>query len=108
LKASDPTAALAPTPALPENAEVEIASSAGKALDWAAVQAKAKKAKAVFFAAADRNYVELYARWYVKSILKYADVGCLVVVHVIGGAGQLRDIAKTLGIDDDRFVLCAD
>jgi len=110
LKASDPTVAIGPTPDLSETSKIEIATSSGKALDWAAVRARSKKlgAKVAFFAAGDRGYVDLYARWYIKSILKYADVPCIVIVHVIGGAGQLRDVAKSLGIDDDRVIFCGD
>ncbi len=110
LMACDPAAAVGPTPELPETSNIEIASSSGKRLDWAAVQARSKKlgAKVAFFAAGDRGYVDLYARWYIKSILKYADVPCLVVVHVIGGAGQLGDVAKSLGIEDDRVIFCGD
>src|SRR5262249_8370427 len=53
----------------PSEWNVELATSSGRALDWAKVQAASKRlgAKAIFFAAADRKYVDLYARWYVNS-----------------------------------------
>jgi hypothetical protein len=110
LQVIDIDAVIAPTPKAAREPAIEIASSAGKALSWSALQAKAKrlKAKAVFYAAADRNYVDLYARWYIKSVLKYADVSSLVVVHVIGGAGQLKGIAASLGIRDERLILTGD
>src|SRR5262249_40960637 len=44
----------------------------------------------------------------IKSILKYADVSSLIVVHVIGGAGKLKGIVKSLGISDERLVLAGD
>jgi hypothetical protein len=62
----------------------------------------------VFFAAADEAYVELYARWYALSVLKYCDVPCLVVVHVIGGAQRLKAIAKAVGVKDKRLIFCGD
>lgn len=110
LKAIDLDAALATTPKASREPAIELASSDGKRLTWQAMQARAKrlKAKAVFFAAADRKYIDLYARWYIKSVLKYSDVSSLVVVHVIGGAKQLKDVAKSLGIADKRLILTAD
>ena len=98
------------TPAAAKDAPIAFASSAGAALDWDGVQARSKrlKARTVFFAAADRAYVDLYARWYIKSILKYADVNALIVVHVIGGMGTLKDVAKSVGISDERLVYAGD
>ncbi|MDB5493039.1 MAG: hypothetical protein JWP86_376 [Phenylobacterium sp.] len=90
--------------------QLEIMAAAGEGLDWKRLRARADKlgAKAVFFAAADEAYVDLYARWYALSVLRYADVPCLVVIHVIGGKGQLTRIAETVGIDDERLVFTAD
>jgi len=62
----------------------------------------------VFFVAADEAYVELYARWYALSILKHCDTPCLIVVHVIGGAGRLAEIAAKVGVDDPHLVFTAD
>jgi hypothetical protein len=89
---------------------IEFATSDGTALTWDDIRERAarKDAKCVFFAAADRHYVDLYARWYVKSILKHCDVPCLVIVHVIGGAGQLAAIADSAGIRDERLIFAAD
>jgi hypothetical protein len=100
----------AATPAPAKDEAIVFASAAGAALDWAGVQAQAKRlgARTVFFAAADRAYVDLYAGWYVKSILKYCDVKALIVVHVIGGAGELKDVAKAIGIKDERLVFAGD
>ncbi|MCE9524336.1 MAG: FkbM family methyltransferase, partial [Alphaproteobacteria bacterium] len=74
------------------------------------LQAVAKQvgARTVFFAAADQNYVDLYARWYIKSILKYCDVNCLIIVHVIGGADNLGAVARSLGIQDERLIFAGD
>ncbi len=65
-------------------------------------------ARVAFFAAADESYVDLYARWYVRSILKHSDVPCLIVVHVIGGSGRLPAIARSVGIADERLIFTAD
>lgn len=110
LKAIDLDAVLARTPKAAREPAIELAASDGKRMTWQAVQSRAKslKAKAVFFAAADRKYVDLYARWYIKSVLKYSDVSSLIVVHVIGGAKQLKAVAKSLGIADKRLILTAD
>ncbi len=110
LKAIDIDAVIAPTPQVAREPALALASSTGKNLSWSAVQARVKRvgAKAVFFAAADRKYVDLYAPWYIKSVLKYCDVGCLVVVHVIGGAGQLKEVARSLGIVDERLIFAGD
>ncbi|MGZ5926900.1 MAG: hypothetical protein ACXWLJ_09495, partial [Rhizomicrobium sp.] len=87
-----------------------FADSAGRALGWERLQAAAGKlqAKAIFFAAADRTYVELYGRSYIESILEHSDVSSLIVLHVIGGARQLRDIIKSLGISSNRLFFTAD
>ena len=62
----------------------------------------------MFFVAADASYVELYARWYVLSILKHCDVPFLMVVHVIGAAGALLAAAKAVGVIDERLVYAGD
>lgn len=100
----------AETPAATKETPAAFVTAAGVALDWDGVQARAKrlKARAVFFAAADRAYVDLYAGWYVKSILKYCDVNALIVVHVIGGAASLKSIAKSVGINDERLIFAGD
>jgi FkbM family methyltransferase len=110
MKALDLPMVLGETPGAFADAAVNFASAAGAPLDWSGVQACAKRlgAKTVFFAAADRKYVDLYARWYIKSILKFADVNCLIVVHVIGGADQLKEVASSLSIADERLVLAGD
>src|SRR5258705_5686198 len=101
---------LAPPPAPAKDGAIAFASSSGAPMNWAQLQTLSKrvKAKTIFFAAADRAYVDLYARWYIKSILKFTDVNCLIVVHVIGGAKELKAIAKSLGINDKRLVLAGD
>src|SRR5262249_7313622 len=70
--------------------------------------ARKLKAKAVFFAAADKAYVQLYGRAYVESILEHSDVSSLIVLHVIGGAKDLAAIAKALGISSNRLILAGD
>lgn len=89
---------------------ITFATASGKALDWHGVQAAAKKqrAKAVFFAAADRTYVDLYGRAYIESILDHSDVSSLIVLHVIGGAKNLPAVAKSIGISSSRLIFAGD
>ena len=110
LEAIDLEAVRRPTPGPAPDPALAFATSAGSHLDWAGVARSAKRlgAQAVFFAAADETYVDLYARWYVRSILKHCDVPCLIVVHVIGGLGRLGEIARKVGVDDPRLVFCGD
>jgi hypothetical protein len=44
----------------------------------------------------------------VLSLIKYCDLPFVVVVHVIGGADRLAEIARKVGIDDERLVFSAD
>jgi FkbM family methyltransferase len=110
LDAIDLAALRAPTPrALPEP-DLAFVSSGGASLDWNGVRAAADKlgAQVAFFAAADESYVELYARWYALSVLKHADIPCLVVIHVIGGKHRLKAIARSVGVKDKRLIFCGD
>jgi FkbM family methyltransferase len=98
------------TPDAGAEPKLALMSASGEALTWTELRATARRlgAKAVFYAAADRAYVDLYARWYINSILKHCDVPCLVIVHVIGGMKELKAVAKSLGIKDKRLVFTAD
>jgi len=89
---------------------VVFSTASGAELTLAQVKAAAKrlKAQAVFFVAADEAYVAKYARWYVLSVLKNVDVPALVIVHVIGGAERLGDIARSVDIDEPRLIYAAD
>jgi tetratricopeptide (TPR) repeat protein len=111
LQGVDLRAVRGPTPGVSPEPELQFADSAGKRLrGWADLREAADRlgAKAVFFAAADESYVELYARWYALSVLKYCDVPALVVIHVIGGAGKLAKAARTVGIKDERLIFMGD
>jgi tetratricopeptide (TPR) repeat protein len=110
LESLDPDAILGPTPKAPAEPKAAFRLSTGKSLDWKGLKAHADAvgAEAVFFVAADAAYIELYARWYALSVLKYSDVPALIVVHVIGGAGELDAMAATVGVHSDRLVFCGD
>lgn len=110
LDAVDLAAVNAPTPVPAPETELAFVSSSGAAMDWGGVRATADRlgAKAVFFAAADETYVDLYARWYALSVLKYADVPRLIVIHVIGGKDRLAAIAAGVGISDERLIFAGD
>lgn len=101
---------LDPTPELEPLPEVLFSSATGTSISRAEVEARARRlgARAVFFTAADESYVAQYARWHLLSILKYCDISFLVVGHVIGGAGRLGAIARSVGIDDERIVFAGD
>ncbi|RAK58125.1 hypothetical protein [Phenylobacterium deserti] len=110
LQGVDMTAVRGPTPPAASDDDVEYADARGLQLGLVHLRkmAEAAGAEAVFFAAADEAYVELYARWYALSVLKHSDVPCVVVIHVIGGAGRLAEIAAKVGIDDPRLMFAAD
>lgn len=110
MSAVDLDLVLGPTPRPGPEAQLEFRTAAGTALDGAGLRAHADQlgARCVFFAAADEAYVDLYARWYALSVLKYCDVPAMIVVHVIGGLGRLEEIARRVGIDDPRLVFAAD
>ena len=110
MEAVDLAAVAAPTPDLAADPEPTAVTATGEAMAFGDLRARADElgAEAVFFAAADEAYVDLYARWYALSVLKHADVACLVVIHVIGGAGRLAEIAARVGVADDRLVFTGD
>jgi predicted Zn-dependent protease len=63
LEAIDLTAVERPTPKQTSDAGLKLMSSSGVPLSWQALQEKAARlrAKTMFFAAADRTYIDLYA-----------------------------------------------
>jgi hypothetical protein len=110
LQAIDVSTVLKPTPEPSSGGKIAFATASGKKLEWRGVQAAVERlrAKAVFFAAADKAYVELYGRPYIDSILAHSDVSSLIVLHVIGGAKELQAIARSVGIASNRLVFAGD
>ena len=110
LRAIDVSDVLKPTPKSSSGGKIVLADSSGKKLDWGRIQAAATglRAKAIFYAAADKAYIELYGRTYIESVLEHSDVSSLIVLHVIGGARQLPDIVRGLGISSNRLFFTAD
>jgi len=110
LDAVDLDAVRADTPAAADPGPVALLGADGEALDWRDLRRRADElqAAAVFFAAADEAYVDLYGRWYGRSVLKFSDVPCLVVIHVIGGGARLAEIAARVGVSDRRLVFAGD
>ena len=111
LQAVDLDAIFGPTPkGGGADPRARFRTSTGEWLDPEGLRATAERlgARTVFFAAADRTYVDLYARWYALSILSQADVSCLVVIHVIGGKAELEAIADSVGVRDERLIFTAD
>jgi hypothetical protein len=82
----------------------------GIVLSWDEVRSLAARtdAECVFFVAADETYIKLYARHFIRSVQKYCEARCLVVVHVIGGDQRLAEIVSAVGIFDDRLLFTAD
>ncbi|HWF63915.1 MAG TPA: hypothetical protein VN685_04820 [Rhizomicrobium sp.] len=100
----DPTPEPAPLP------DAKFVSATGTPLSRDEVKARAARlgAKTVFFTAADESYVQQYARWHMLSVLKYCDVPFLLVCHVIGGAGRLSAIARSVSLDDEHILFAGD
>lgn len=100
----------APTPPAVDDGPRVFLTGDGRTLDEEGLKAHADAlgVQAVFFAAADARYVELYARWLALSVIKHGDVPFLVVIHVIGGAERLAEAAATVRIDDPRVVFTGD
>ncbi len=110
LAAVDLDAIRAPTPSPAPEPAIAFLSATGASLAWDGVKAAAEHlgAQCVFFAAADEAYVDLYARWYALSVLKYCDIPCLVIVHVIGGAAALEAISERVDVRDERLIFVGD
>lgn len=110
LRALDLPMTLAETPPQAEDPGEVVCGPTGRMLEWEKVRRQARRqgVQVVFSVAADEAYVDLYARWYVRSVLKNCEVPCLVNVHVIGGADRLKAIARQLDIDDPRVVYSGD
>jgi hypothetical protein len=80
--------------ALSSEPDFALATSAGVPLIWQKLQATAARLRsqaAVF---------DFYPRWHIKSILKYCDVPFLIVLHIIGGTGGLRQVARPRNVSD--------
>lgn len=99
-----------PTPDAPDDGPQTFLTGDGQTFDGDGLKAHADAlgVEAVFFAAADERYVELYGRWLALSVLKHSDVPFLVVLHVIGGGERLAEAAATVGIDDPRVIFTGD
>jgi tetratricopeptide (TPR) repeat protein len=110
LDAFDLASLKAPVPDPVREPNIALMTAAGERLNWRELRAMATKlgAKAVFLAAADEAYINLYARRYIKSVLDHCDVPCLVILHVIGGASRLTAVTKSIGIKDKRLILTVD
>ena len=58
--------------------------------------------------AADPAYLRLYGRAYLASILRHAELPCVILVHVIGGAGTLPELIRLMDMPDPRILYSAD
>lgn len=80
----------------------------GPPLNWAGLRRQAREAKLAFVVAADPAYLRLYGRAYLGSILRHADLPCVILVHVIGGAGHLPELMRLMDMPDPRILYSAD
>jgi hypothetical protein len=80
----------------------------GAPLGWAGLRRRAREARLAFVVAADPAYLRLYGRAYLASILRNADLPCVILVHVIGGAGKLRELIRLMDMPDPRIFYSAD
>lgn len=62
----------------------------------------------VFYVSADVNYIATYARSYVLSVLRSADIPFVAVVHVIGGRDAMVDAISAVGVCDLRVFFIGD
>jgi hypothetical protein len=93
------------TPRLPVN---RLYRAEGGALTWARLRGQARGAQLAFVVAADPAYLRLYGRAYLRSILRQADLPCVILVHVIGGARTLRELIRLMDLPDPRIFYSAD
>lgn len=69
---------------------------------------KDQNIQAGFFAAGSKLYFERCANAYVTSILKNCDLNSLVFVCATGAWDTAQNVARFLGIEDDRLIICTD
>ncbi len=107
--AADP-ALLAPGAAAAALGELPLRAGTGQRLGWAGLRRRPawREAAVTFLVAADERYLRLYGRAYLGSVLRRADVACMVCVHVIGGAAKLPELAAELGVSDPRVFFTGD
>jgi tetratricopeptide (TPR) repeat protein len=61
-----------------------------------------------FFTQGSEAYFKVCAKNYVESILKNCKASCLVFFCVAGAWDTAENVAKQLGIDDERLIICVD
>lgn len=80
----------------------------GAPLSWAGLRRATRGAKLAFVVAADPAYLRLYGRAYLASILRHAELPCVILVHVIGGAGRLPELIRLMDMPDPRIFFSGD
>ncbi len=87
-----------------------IHRASGRPMGWAQLrrQPALRAAKLAFVVAADGAYLRLYGRPYLASILRHCEMPAVVVVHVIGGQGDLPQLIRLMDLDDPRILFTAD
>lgn len=110
MDAMNPSHILEPLPQQTVTAPPALAVSSGEALtpDEFSRHVASLNPAAVFFVAADVKYIGLYANHYIDSVVQSCDVPYAIVLHVIGGAGRLPEIAATLSRKGPNILLTGD
>lgn len=110
MDAMDPAGFAEPLPQTTPVAPPAFAASSGEVLSQVEFLRRIGdlEPSAVFFAAADVKYIGLYAGHYIDSIQQKCNVPHAIVLHVIGGAGHLADVARSLNRPGANVVLTGD
>jgi tetratricopeptide (TPR) repeat protein len=69
---------------------------------------RAVSPRLVFLAVADEGYLTRYGRNYVRSLLERCDVGCAVIIGLVGQAARLKSTIDAIGVTDDRLFYLVD
>ncbi|MBS7788464.1 hypothetical protein KTR66_00580 [Roseococcus sp. SDR] len=104
-EAADPALLGRPAPPLPVT---KLHRAEGPPLTWAGLRREARGARLAFVVAADPAYLRLYGRAYLASLLRHAGLPCVILVHVIGGAGKLAELIALMDMPDPRIFYSTD
>lgn len=110
IRAIDIDAIYGPPVQSAETPRMRFADSAGHSLTIDDLRQKVveQNVQVGFFAAGTRPYFERCAKYYIESILKHCDASCLVFVCATCGWDTAENVARSLGIDDQRLIVCTD
>ncbi|MBF0627270.1 MAG: hypothetical protein HQL91_03525 [Magnetococcales bacterium] len=87
---------------------VRLLGGDGRERSLQAVQATMARhgTKVLFLTAMDEKYFNRYARDFVQGLFERCEVPFLVVIGLVGCGERVPVLAQSLGIDDERLVIC--